>query len=184
MALKGEPALTAEFDRWLEDEFGKGYVSFIAALPPARAPYRAGGPATGRPQFTARLTARTVAVFAAVSFALMATSALAAGLVTGSADPQVWGQHVADAVATCKTQLANGQHGIGACVSAIARQKGTQEREQHPTGHGASTHPPSSAGPPSSVPSRLPSGIASGPPSGRPTGVPVGPPTVRPSSRP
>jgi hypothetical protein len=45
-------------------------------------------------------------------------------------------------------------------VSAIARQKGAQERNQHSNGPGASQSHPGQGGPPSGVPG--------GPPSGRP----------------
>ena len=146
-----------EFDLWLEGELGKGYLPFSATPPPAGAPYRAGVHAAG-PRRLPR--ARAAIVAAAVAIGLMGTTAFAAAAVTGSANPQVWGQYVSDAVSTCKSQLGSGQHDIGKCVSAIARQKGAQERNQHSNGHGASQDHPGQGGPPSGVPS--------GPPSGRP----------------
>jgi len=99
-------------------------------------------------------------VVVAAAIGLMATTVLAAAAVTGSANPQAWGQYVSDAVSTCKSELANGQHGIGECVRAIAHQKGPQESNQHSNGNGnAKTHPS---------------------PKGRPTGVPGGPPSTEP----
>jgi len=38
-------------------------------------------------------------------------------VITGSADPSVWGQQVKLQVEACKDKLAAGQHGIGDCVS-------------------------------------------------------------------
>jgi hypothetical protein len=183
MAANGELELR-EFDSWLEDELGKGYVSFSAALLPAGAAYRAGRQAPGRRGFMAGWAARTVAVVGAVSFGLMATGGLAAAVVTGSVDPQVWGRHVVAAVATCKSQLSSGQHGIGACVSAIARQKGAQVRDQHSNGHGAGTTRPSPGGPPSSIATGRPTDVPSGPPNGHPTGGPSGPPNGHPTGGP
>jgi hypothetical protein len=147
-----------EFDLWLNDELGKGYAAFRAAQPPAGAPYRATAPAPN-PRGRA---ARAAMVVLAVAIGLMATTMLAAAAVTGSANPQVWGQYVSDAVSTCKNELANGQHGIGKCVSAIARQKGSQQSNQHSnaSGNGASKSHPS--------------------PKGRPSGLPSGPPSTRP----
>ncbi len=158
MGPSSDDAMTDEFDLWLKDELGKGDVTFRAAPPPAGAAYR-----------TAALTrgprgrgARAALVVLAVAIGLMATTVLAAAAVTGSANPQVWGQYVSDAVSTCKSELANGQHGIGQCVSAIARQKGSQESNQHSnaSGNGASKSHPS--------------------PKGRPSGLPGGPPSTRP----
>jgi hypothetical protein len=149
-------AMSDEFDVWLKDEFGKGYAPFRAVSPPSGAPYRSHGIARDRPGRGAR--AAIIVVAAAIG--LMATTVLAAAAVTGSANPQAWGQYVSDAVSTCKSELAGGQHGIGQCVRAIARQKGPQESNQHSNGNGSGkTHPS---------------------PKGRPTGVPGGPPSTRP----
>ena len=144
MAESSEYGMKDEFDLWLEGELGKGYVPFSAIPPPPGAPYRAGVHAAGRRRLP---RARAAIVAAAVAIGLMGTTAFAAAAVTGSVHPQVWGQHVEDAVSTCKSELGSGQHGIGQCVSAIARQKGAQERNQHSNGHGAGH-----GGPPSGVP--------------------------------
>ena len=113
--------LTAEqFDGWLEGELGRGFVPFSLKPVPLGAPYRA---SLLRPKRTAL---RTLVLVAAVAIGLGGTSAIAAGAATGSANPVVWGQYVSDAVTTCKSQLGNGEHGIGKCVSAFAQQKGAQ----------------------------------------------------------
>src|SRR5712691_523002 len=155
MAQSSEYGMKDEFDLWLEGELGKGYIPFDATPPPSGAPYRAGVYAAGHRRLP---RAKAAILVAAVAIGLMATTAFAAAAVTGSANPQVWGQHVKDAVATCKSELGSGQHDIGKCVSAIARQKGAQERSQHSNGHGASQNHPGQGGPPSGVPSGSPSG--------------------------
>jgi hypothetical protein len=53
---------------------------------------------------------------------LAAAAATVAGaateiVITGSADPSVWGQQVKLQVEACKDKLTAGQHGIGDCVS-------------------------------------------------------------------
>ena len=68
---------------------------------------------------------------AALSFKMLTGVAVAAAAVTvagaattGSLDPTVWGQQVSARVADCKAKLADGQHGIGDCVSSFASQHG------------------------------------------------------------
>lgn len=168
MARSREYGMKDEFDLWLEGELGKGYVPFSATPPPAGAPYRAGVHAAGHHRLPRGRAARVAIVAAAVALALMATTAFAAAAATGSANPQAWGQYVKDAVSTCKSDLASGQHGIGECVRAIAGQKGAQERNQNSNGHGAGQNHPGQGGPPSGVPSGPPSAAPSGPRSGRP----------------
>ena len=160
MAQSSEYVMKDEFDLWLEGELGKGYLPFSATPPPAGAPYRAGVNAAGRRRLPRGRAARAAIMAAAVVIGLMGTTAFAAAAATGSANPLVWGQYVTDTVSTCKSELGSGQHDIGKCVSAIARQKGAQERNQHSNGQGASQNHPGQGGPPSWVPS--------GPPSGRP----------------
>jgi hypothetical protein len=160
MGQSSEQAMNDEFDLWLKDELDKGYTRFSASPAPVGAPYRVGAHAgiTRRPRSRA---ARIATVVVAAAIGLMATTVLAAAAVTGSANPQTWGQYVSDAVSTCKSELANGQHGIGQCVRAIAHQKGPQERDQHSnaSGNASKSHPS---------------------PKGRPSGLPGGPPSTRP----
>ena len=159
MGRPGDHAMNDEFDLWLNDEFGKGYARFRAVSPPAGAPYRSHASIGRGPHGRG---ARAAIVVVAAAIGLMATTVLAAAAVTGSANPQAWGQYVSDAVSSCKSELASGQHGIGQCVRAIARQKGPQESNQHSNGNGngsSKTHPT---------------------PKGGPIGVPGGPPSTRP----
>jgi hypothetical protein len=159
MGRPGDYAMNDEFELWLNDELGRGYAPFRVVLPPAGAPYRSHASITSGPWSRG---ARAAIVVVAAALGLMATTVLAAAAVTGSANPQAWGQYVSGAVSTCKSELASGQHGIGQCVSAIARQKGPQESNQHSNGNGNSNskvHPS---------------------PKGRPSGVPGGPPSTRP----
>ena len=156
MVRSSDLGMTDEFDLWLTDELGKGYTAFRGVPPPTGAPYRAAS-ATHGPRGRA---ARAALVVLAVAIGLMATTALAAAAVTGSASPQAWGQYMSDAVRTCKSELANGQHGIGPCVQAIARQKGPEKRNQHSNAGGEGNPHPT--------------------PKGRPSGLPGGPPGKRP----
>ena len=158
MALQGE-GMKDEFENWLADELTKGYVPFGARPLPVGAPYRGGAPAMGPRWLPRGLAARTAVIIAAVSIGLLGTTVLAAAAVTGSSNPQVWGQYIDDVVTTCKSQLGSGQHGIGNCVSTIARQKGAQERDQHSRGPGAGQNHPGPGGPPSGVPSGRPTGL-------------------------
>jgi hypothetical protein len=158
MGQSSDYAMSDEFDLWLKDELGKGSIRFSAAPVPAGAHYRAVAHATSMRSPRGR-AARVAIVVVAIAIGLMATTLLAAAAVTGSANPQAWGQYVSDAASTCKSELANGQHGIGQCVRAIARQKGPQESNQHPSanGNGAGKSHPSPKGRPSGVPARPPS---------------------------
>ncbi|HEX9363891.1 MAG TPA: hypothetical protein VGA47_08910 [Candidatus Dormibacteraeota bacterium] len=87
---------------------------------------------------------------AALSVKLLTGVAVAAAAVTvagtaatGSLDPTVWGQQVKDRVAECRDKLADGQHGIGDCVSSFASQHGQdvasaarQHGSENPNAHG------------------------------------------------
>lgn len=73
----------------------------------------------------------------ATGFAVAALAAAGAGVagevaVTGSLNPNDWGQQVKQQVATCKDTLrASGVRGIGQCVSAFAKQHGDLVSDQH-----------------------------------------------------
>jgi hypothetical protein len=143
METKGELSMSDKFESWLEGELADGYTRFGNRRLPAEAPYRS----RERLRSTT-LAAKVVVVFAAIVLALAATTVIAAAAATGSTNPVVWGQYMKNVVTTCKNQLQSGQHGIGNCVSAAARQKGAQEREQHGNGRGhGQTSPPQSASP-------------------------------------
>jgi hypothetical protein len=95
------------------------------------------------------------------TLAVGGAGAVAATSATGSANPAVWGKTVTAAVTDCKGKLKDGMHAIGSCVSEVAKQKGAEERAQHPAGGPAGTHP-----------------------TGAPTSHPTGPPTSHPTGRP
>ncbi len=67
--------------------------------------------------------ALTIKVLTGVAVAAAAVT-VAGAATTGSLNPQVWGQQVKQQVATCKDKLAQGQHGIGDCVSPFSNQHG------------------------------------------------------------
>jgi hypothetical protein len=80
----------------------------------------------------AALAAKVATGFAAVVLATTAAAAATEATVTGSLNPADWGQQVKMQVDTCKDNLKTGQHGIGACVSAFAKQHGALVSGQHP----------------------------------------------------
>jgi hypothetical protein len=82
-----------------------------------------------------------VAVKLSTGFAIAALAATAAGAateiaITGSVNPNDWGQQVKATVAACKDSLrASGTRGIGQCVSAFAKQHGRADGSTN-QGHG------------------------------------------------
>jgi len=94
------------------------------------------------------MPARTVlgGAGAALGFKILSGVAVAAAAVTvagaattGSLNPTVWGHQVTQQVASCKAQLADGQHGIGDCMSTFANQHGqavASSARQHGNGNG------------------------------------------------
>ena len=90
-------------------------------------------PVPARRAVHSRTAARTIAggAGAALGLKLLTAVAVAAAAVTvagaattGSLNPIEWGQQVKQQVETCKSKLADGQHGIGDCVSGFASQHG------------------------------------------------------------
>jgi hypothetical protein len=79
----------------------------------------------------AALAAKAITGFAVTALALTAAGAATEATITGSLNPDDWGQQVKQQVAACKAELETGQHGIGACVSAFARQHGQLVSDQH-----------------------------------------------------
>jgi hypothetical protein len=70
--------------------------------------------------------ALTVKLLTGVAAAAAAVT-VAGAVTTGSVNPVIWGQTITQTVETCKDNLANtGDHGIGQCVSAVARTHGAQ----------------------------------------------------------
>jgi hypothetical protein len=140
-----------DFDSWLEAELDKGfaqssgmstagidgYQSVVARGQRSRQ-FLAGRPLVGK----------AAMAVAAATLSLGTVGAAAATAVTHSAYPQTWGQQVESAVADCKTALSPGQHGIGECVSAFARNHESANGAGHGHGNGKKkSHAESSPGP-------------------------------------
>ena len=70
-------------------------------------------------------------VFALAALASTAAGAATEAAITGSVNPADWGQQVRQQVVACKAALETDQHGIGACVSAFAKQHGQLVSDQH-----------------------------------------------------
>jgi hypothetical protein len=130
-----------EFENWLEQELKRGFTH-TAGHAPSTPRYASLAPLAGGHSVIYIASAAAKSKLAVVG----AAAALAAGggvgakaAITGDANPFNWGQQVKHQVQTCKQQLAAGQHGIGKCVSAFAKQHGAQRRQAH--SHAASHTP-------------------------------------------
>ena len=187
------------FENWL-DRALNGLGSPPAPSPlPVNAAYHAaflsGGTSMSMTaSLAAAITSKVAAGIAAGAIVAGGAGAVVATSTTGSTDPAVWGKTVTAAVATCKDKAAaENQHGIGQCVSAVAKEKGVAERAKHQAKPDEATKPdvkpsehptgkPSDA--PGGKPSDVPGGKPSGVPSGRPSSVPVGAPSGVPGGQP
>jgi hypothetical protein len=182
-------------DSWLEEELRRGFVPFSTAPIPAGATYRSLRHAPAQPWFATRMATRTGIILAAAVFGLMASGALAAAAVTGTADPRVWTVHFTMAISTCTERGAAGQGGgIGGCVNAVLHYRGPKSfepRARDGTGSESSLASPD----PGTTPGDKPANVKKGGPAsspgpdpnalhGHPAGVPVGAPTDAPHGRP
>jgi hypothetical protein len=79
----------------------------------------------------AALGAKLVTGLAVAALAAAGATAAAESAITGSLNPNDWGQQVVQQVAKCKAALQPGQHGIGQCVSAFAKQHGDTVSDSH-----------------------------------------------------
>jgi hypothetical protein len=79
----------------------------------------------------AALVVKALTGFAVAALAATVAGAAAEATITGSLNPSDWGQQVRHQVAVCKAELETGQHGIGACVSAFAKQHGQLVSAEH-----------------------------------------------------
>jgi len=116
----------SDFDRDIERELGRVLGPVETSSIPAWSAPASGG-------FMKKILGGTGAALAAKLVTGFAIGALAAAgateaAITGSANPTVWGQQVVQQVQKCKAALQPGQHGIGQCVSAFARQNGIDHR--------------------------------------------------------
>jgi len=194
----------ADFEALLERELGRRLERLQGPSPAvSQAVYHAVATGGRMPMpFVSSLAAAASkgAVGLAAAALVVGGGSVAAAAASGSANPTTWGQTVTDAVTSCKSALGDGQHGIGECVSAVARKHGQDQRAAHsqadageaPAG-GPSPHPTGTArthpgATPTAHPGGRPSGAPAGPPASvppaaggsHPTGPPVAPPTPSP----
>jgi hypothetical protein len=121
----------------------------------------------------------------AITAIVVGGGSAAAAMSIGGPNPTLWGKTVTTVVTNCRDQLRADQHGIGDCVSAIARQNGEVNRIVHSPGAGPQNPPqgasasPSHAGNSSSGrayihPTGPPNGVSDGRSKSQPTGPPEG----------
>lgn len=165
-----------DFDRELERGL-KGRLGGLQGIRPraSQARYQAASTSGGILMKGLALAAVTASSKAVMGLAL-AAAVVGGGTVVASvsthSDPAQWGKTVTAAVASCKAALKPGEHGIGGCVSAVAKQHGMKEKAMHAAGKGKPTSLPTHSG-------NAPSGAGAAAPSG----VPVGPPSTLPASQ-
>lgn len=111
----------SDIERELEAELHR-VLDPLSSLPiPSRRAVRSRGPI--KTLLGSAGAALTIKILSGVAVAAAAIT-VAGAATTGSLDPTVWGQQVKQQVDTCKDQLAQGQHGIGDCVSPFSNQHG------------------------------------------------------------
>ncbi|HZS13431.1 MAG TPA: hypothetical protein VFC09_02425 [Candidatus Dormibacteraeota bacterium] len=147
-----------EFDRWLERELSHhlaqidpGYVAprYLETKAPRRGPL--GRLLYGVPALAGAKLATAGILLAAAASTGVAVDTVATGQTTN------WGQHVVQQVEKCKQELGSDQHGIGQCVSQLAKQHGDDTSDQNgqgsPTpGNGGTDNGNGNGGRPSSLP--------------------------------
>lgn len=119
----------SDFDRDIERELDRvlGPVE-SASIPAWRTPASGGFMKKVLGGTGAALAAKIVTGFA---IGVLAAAGATEAAVTGSVNPADWGPQVVAQVAKCKAALQDGQHGIGQCVSAFARQHGPAVSADH-----------------------------------------------------
>ena len=182
-----------EFEGWLEQQLQGALQAHAGPSPLAtQATYHAaaltggiGGVSTFS-TITAAVTSKAAAGIATAALVVGGGGAVAATAATGSTDPGVWGQTVTQAVTQCKSELQDGQHGIGQCVSAVASQHGQQERDQHSASAARENHASDARKDhPTASPGRKDDhGKPTDNPNGKPTDEPGGRPTTAPTGKP
>lgn len=111
----------SDLERELESELHR-VLDPVSSLPiPPRRAVQSRGPI--KTLLGGAGTALTIKILSGVAVAAAAVT-VAGAATTGSLNPTVWGQQVKQQVDTCKDQLAQGQHGIGDCVSPFSNQHG------------------------------------------------------------
>lgn len=130
----------SDIERELEDELHRVLDPVSAMpIPPRRS---AGNRTAARTVLGGAGAALTIKLLTGVAVAAAAVT-VAGAATTGSLNPATWGQQVSQHVADCKAKLADGQHGIGDCVSDFANQHGqavASDARHHGNGNGGSTN--------------------------------------------
>jgi hypothetical protein len=130
-----------DFDGEIERELNRVLGSVDGASIPAwRKPAPAGFARRIAGGAGAAIALKFLTGFAVVAFGAAGAVAATEAATTGSLDPTVWGQQVKAQVAQCKAALQSGQHGIGDCVSAFAKQHGQQVSSQHSASSSRENH--------------------------------------------
>ena len=166
------------FERWLEQQLQNAAAKSPGPSPtPTHAEYHAAYLQGGLHMSFLAKAASVVSTKGAIGLATAVLAVGAAGVAveasaTGSTDPSNWGQQVVQQVDKCKAALAPGSHGIGQCVSAFAKQHGSQVSADHRAsgarGHASGARenggnhtpgPPANPGRPSDNPGGRPSSV-------------------------
>lgn len=123
----------SDFDREIESELSRvlGPVD-RASIPAWRAPASGGVMKRLFGGAGAAIGAKLLTGFAVAALAAAGAGVAGEVAVTGSLNPNDWGQQVVQQVNTCKDTLrASGVRGIGQCVSAFAKQHGKVVSGEH-----------------------------------------------------
>src|SRR4029077_2141627 len=126
----------SDIERELESELHRVLDPVASMSIPARRAVRSAGPV--KTLLGGAGAALTVKILTGVAVAAAAVT-VAGAATTHSLNPSVWGQQVKQQVETCKDQLAQGDHGIGDCVSGFANQHGqavASDARQNGNGNG------------------------------------------------
>lgn len=132
--------MSGDIERELEAELHRVLDPVASAAIPPRGVVHRRGPL--KTLLGGAGAALTIKVLTGVAVAAAAVT-VAGAATTGSLDPSVWGQQVKQQVQTCKDQLAQGDHGIGDCVSQFANQHGqtvASNARHHGDGDGSSNN--------------------------------------------
>ena len=128
--------LDRELQKELEIELHRVLDPMSAVpIPPRRS---AGSRTAARTVLGGAGAALTIKLLTGVAVAAAAVT-VAGAATTGSLNPAVWGQQVSQHVVDCKAKLADGQHGIGDCVSDFANAHGqavASDARHHGNGNG------------------------------------------------
>ena len=136
-----------DFERELEAELRRLLDTITAGPIPARRSVQSR--ATRARALVGGAGAAVTLKFLSGAVAAAAAVTVAGAATTGSLNPADWGQQVSAQVQACKDKLADGQHGIGDCVSAFASQHGAlvaSDARHHGQGNGNGAGPANAHG--------------------------------------